>query len=74
MDNNNNNSSSNDSNSADHHYMTVTAVPRLLLDPGPHTPDLEGEEEEFCCWNKNIFEISKLIYKKYLENLCVYEF
>ena len=50
MDNNNNNSNSSSSNSsADHHYMTVTAVPRLLLDPGPHTPDLEGEEEEFCC-------------------------
>ena len=49
MDNNNNNNSSSSSSSDDHNYVTVTAVPRLLLDPGPHSPDQEAEEEEFCC-------------------------
>ena len=50
--NNNNNNSSSSSSSDVHNYVTVTAVPRLLLDPGPHGPDQEaeeGEEEEFCC-------------------------
>ena len=69
MDNNNNN---NNSSSDDHNYMTVTVVPRLLLDPSPYSPDQEAEEE-FCCWNKNIkLEISKLLHKKYLENRCHY--
>ena len=47
--NNNNNNSSSSSSSDDHNYMTVTAVPRLLLDLSPYSPDQEAEEEEFCC-------------------------
>ena len=47
--NNNNNNNNNNSSSDDHNYVTVTAVPRLLLDTGPITPDQEVEEEEFCC-------------------------